>query len=170
MVEKSLIDGLVLVKEAASGDLSASVDALAGWTDLSTKALTYNITDSRANGNIRPHGTNPRSRATAGAVTGTISMAFLRDSGGTVDPEATLEGIHKTHGRLQFVIQDDRSDLIANAGDPVIPDATAVNPQYVSSAIINSIDYFGVADGAGGTAAVVSVSADLDRDFARYVA
>ena len=166
MVEKSLTDGLVLVKEAASGDLSASVDDLAGWTDLSTKALTYNITDSRANGNIRPHGTNPRSRATAGAVTGTISMAFLRDSGGAVDPEATLEAIHKTHGRLQFAIQDDRSEL----GAPPTPAATAGNPQYASSAIINSVDYFGVADGNGGTAAVVSVTADLDRDFARYVA
>ena len=85
MVEKALIDGLVLVKEAASGDLSAEVDGLAGWTDLSTKALTYNITDSRANGNIRIRmEPTPDQRATAGAVTGTISMAFLRDSGGTV--------------------------------------------------------------------------------------
>ena len=165
MVEKALNDGLLLIKEAATGDITAEVVDTAGWTDLSPKALTYNIADTRANGSIRPHGTNPRSRVTAGAVTGTINITCLRDSGGTPDPEAVFEGIHKTHGRLQLAIQDDRSDL----GDPPTPSASDTNPQYTSSAVINSIDYFGVADGNGGTAAVVSVTADLDRDFARRV-
>ena len=165
MVEKALVDGLLLIKEAAAGDITAEVTATATWTDLSSKALTYNIADTRANGATRPHGTNPRVRVSAGAVSGTINITCLRDSGGAIDPEATFEAIHKTHGRLQFAIQDDRSDL----GDPVMPSASDANPQYTSSAVISSIDYFGVADGNGNTAAVVSVTADLDRDFARRV-
>ena len=89
MVEKSLVDGLLLVKEAATGDIVADVVATTGYTDLSSKALTYNIVDSRANAGIRPHGTNPRQRMTAGSISGTITIACLRDSGGTPDPEAT---------------------------------------------------------------------------------
>ena len=102
-------------------------------------------------------------------VTGTINITCLRDSGGAIDPEAVFEGIHKTHGRMQFVIQDDRTLLATGANDAVEPDPSDANPQYTSSAVISSIDYFGVADGNGGTAAVVSVTADLDRDFARRV-
>ena len=168
MVEKALIDGLLLIKEAETGDLTADVtDADPPWVDLSSKALTYNIVDTRANGSNRPHGANPRVRVSAGAVSGTINITCLRDSGGTPDPEATFEGIHKTHGRMQFAIQDDRSELVSGAD--IVPDPSAANPQYTSSAVINSIDYFGVADGNGNTAAVVSVTADLDRDFARRV-
>ena len=131
--------------------------------------MTYNIADTRANGSNRPHGANPRVRVSAGAVSGTINIACLRDPGGTPDPEAVFEGIHKTHGRLQFAIQDDRTLLATGANDAIEPDPSAANPQYTSSAVINSIDYFGVADGNGNTAAVVSVTADLDRDFARRV-
>ena len=169
MVEKALVDGMVLVKSAETGDIAAAVTAVATWIDLSTKALTYNIADTRANSSTRPHGTNPRSRVTAGAVTGTISMTFLRDSNsGGVNPEAVLEAIHKSHGRMQFAIQDDRSELLEADGTLMTAEASDTNPQYASSAIISSVDYFGVADGNGGTAAVVSVTADLDRDFARY--
>ena len=52
----------------------------------------------------------------------------------------------------------DRQWRKCNALDP-----SDANPQYTGSAIINSVDYFGVADGNGNTAAVVSVTADLDR-------
>ena len=85
-------------------------------------------------------------------------------------PKQRIEAIHRTHGRLQLVIQDDRSALL-NADDPpiVVPEPTDANPQYTSSAIINNIDYFGVADANGNTAAVVAITADLDRDFARRV-
>ena len=166
MVEKALVDGLLLIQEAAAGDLTAEVMAVGAYTDLSSKALTYNIADTRANGSTRPHGINPRVRVSAGAISGTINITCLRDSGGAIDPEALFEGIHKSHGRFQFVIQDDRSDL---GGPPPTPAASDANPQYTSSAVISSIDYFGVADGNGNTAAVVSVTADLDRDFARRV-
>ena len=81
MVEKALVDGLLLIKEAATGDLTADVtDADPPWVDLSSKALTYNIADTRANGSTRPHGANPRVRVSAGAVSGTINITCLRDS------------------------------------------------------------------------------------------
>ena len=153
MVEKALVDGLLLVKEAETGDLTTEVVAgdYGDYEDLSPKALTYNIADTRANGSTRPHGANPRVRVSAGAVSGTINITCLRDSGGAIDPEAVFEGIHKTHGRMQFVIQDDRTLLATGANDAVEPDPSDANPQYTSSAVISSIDYFGVADGNGGT-------------------
>ena len=95
MVEKALVDGLLLIQEAAAGDLTAEVMAVGAYTDLSSKALTYNIADTRANGSTRPHGINPRVRVSAGAISGTINITCLRDSGGTIDPEALFEGIHK---------------------------------------------------------------------------
>ena len=163
MVERAITDGLVLVEAAATGDVTAAVTAVGTYTDLSPKALTYNISESRANATVNPHGAIPRGRVLAGPITGTIAMTFLRDSDGTPDPEALLEGIHSSHGRLHFVIQDDRSDL--TVGGNVTPAASDANPQYAGSAMINGIDYFGPAD---GTPSVVSVTCDLDRDFARY--
>ena len=166
MVERAITDGLVLLKAAETGDLTTEVTDLAGWTDMSGKALTYNINESRANAGVNPHGTNPRTRQLAGRITGTIAMTFLNDAGGTPDPESFLEAIHSDHGRLQFAIQDDRNALATGAGGVIEPDPSGANPQRTGSAIINSIDYFGTAD---GTASVVSVTCDLDRDFARRV-
>ena len=166
MVERAITDGLVLLKAAPTGDLTAEVTDLAGWTDMSGKALTYNINESRANAGVAPHGSNPRTRRLAGRITGTIAFTFLNDAGGTPDPESFLEAIHSADGRLQYVVQDDRNALATGAGGAIEPDPSDANPQRTGSAIINSIDYFGAAD---GTPSVVSVTCDLDRDFARRV-
>ena len=166
MVERAITDGLVLLKAAPTGDLTAEVTTLTGWTDMSPKALTYNINETRGNAGVRPHGANPRTRQLPGAITGTIALTFLNDAGGDPDPESFLEAIHSADGRLQYVIQDDREALATGALGVIEPVASSGNPQRAGSAIINSIDYFGPGD---GTASIVSVSCDMDRDYARRV-
>ena len=163
MVEKVIVDGLVLVLGAASGDLAAAVDALGMYNDLSTKALTYNIEESGEVATIRPHGTNPRGRSLAVGKSGTISLTFIRDPGGTPDPGMTLGNIWRTASRrFHFAIQDDRSVL----GSPVVPLASAGNPQQAGSAVMTSFNPFGEA--AGAEVAVVIVNGILDRDYAEY--
>ena len=82
MVEKVIVDGLVLIK-AKTADLTAAVTGMvpADYKDYSRKALTFDVNQSRAAVEVRPHGTNPMSRQLGGAVNGTLNLTFLRDPG-----------------------------------------------------------------------------------------
>ena len=165
MVEKVLTDGLILVKAAETGDVTAEVTATTGYTDLSTKALTYNPEETGETASVRPHGRNRRRRVLAGEESGTLGLSFIRDSGGSPDPEATFELIWAAGRRFNFVIQDDRFPLFNSDNPPIIvPAASDANPQYTGSAIITSRTPFTL-DGV----ALFNVSADLDRDYARRV-
>ena len=174
MAERVINDGLVLLNVAATGDISAAVAALTGYTDFSAVALTFNIDESQTNVTILPHGENRRARVLSGQRSGTLTMTFLRNPSGvgsgneTIDVEAAFETIKAAGGRFQFVIQEDRASLITSPAIVPVPAASPANPQYAGSAIFTSINPFGTADGT--TAAVVSVTADLDRDYARYTA
>ena len=173
MVERVIDDGLVLLNVAATGDISAAVAALTGYTDFSAVALTFNIDESQTNVTVLPHGENRRARVLSGQRTGTITLTFVRNPGGTlngetIDVEAAFETIKAAGGRFQFVIQENRAALFDATTMAIIPAASPANPQYAGSAIFTSINPFGSADGT--TAAVVSVTADLDRDYARYTA
>ena len=162
MVERVIDDGLVLVRARNQGDISSAVTAVGQYTDLSEKALTFNIEESGETASVRPHGPNRRRRVLAGSEGGTLSLSFVRDSGDAdADPETEFETIWAAGRRFNFVIQENRSGL----GDPPVPLATPGNPQYAGSAVITSRTPFTL-DGV----ALFNVSADLDRDYARYVA
>ena len=165
MVEKVITDGLVLVKAAATGDIDAEVTAIGTYVDLSEKALTFNPEETGENAQVRPHGPNRRVRVLAGQESGTLALSFVRDSGGTPDPEATFELIWAAGRRFNFVIQEDRTALKAlTTPFAVTPAASDANPQYTGSAVITSRTPFTL-DGV----ALFNVTADLDRDYARRV-
>ena len=165
MVEKVIVDGLVLIK-AKTADVTAAITALTGYVDYSEKALTFDVNQSRAAVEVRPHGTNPMSRQLGGAVNGTINLTFLRDPGGAVDVEKDLQAIFDDDGLITIAIQDDRDALVDATTMAVIPAASAANPQYAGGALITSITPFGTAD--GGSAATVLIACNLDRDYKVY--
>ena len=163
MAEKVIVDGLVLISPKTA-DLTAAVTGAvaAPYIDYSTKALTFDVNQSRAAVEVRPHGTNPMSRQLGGAVNGTLNITFLRDPGGAVDVEKDLQAIFDDDGLITLVIHDDRTAL----GTPVMLDASPANPQYAGGALITSITPFGTAD--GGSAATVLIACNLDRDWKVY--
>ena len=164
MVEKVIVDGLVLIK-AKTADLTAAITAVAGYKDYSTKALTFDVNQSRAAVEVRPHGTNPMSRQLGGAVNGTLNLTFLRDPGSVMeDVEADLQAIFDDDGLITVVIHDDRDAL--DVAGTITPDASPANPQYAGGALITSITPFGTAD--GGSAATVLIACNLDRDWKVY--
>lgn len=164
MAERIITDGLVLVKAAPSGDITAAVTATTGWTDLSEFALTMSLDTARNAVAVNPHGPNPKSRVLPGARTGTMVLTFLRSEGASPDPADFFEGIDDANGRLQFCIQLDRSSLIS--GGTLTPAASASNPQYVGSAVITALASWG--EGDADSPAAIRVSLDTDKDFARY--
>ena len=167
MAERVIDDGMVIVQAMATGDLNASVDdAIGSYIDLSEAALTFNIDESQTNVPVRPHGSNRRARILSGQQSGTLAMTFLRNPDGTPDPETTFETIKAGGGRFQFAIQEHRTPLLTGASGALVPAGSTGNPQYAGSAVLTAINPFGAADGS--TAAVVSITADLDRDYARY--
>ena len=163
MAEKVIVDGLVLIR-AKIADLTSAVSSAAGYEDYSTKALTFDVNQSRAAVEVRPHGTNPMSRQLGGAVNGTLNITFLRDPGGAVDVEADLQTIFDDDGLITVVIHDDRDAL--DVAGTITPDASPANPQYAGGALITSITPFGTAD--GGSAATVLIACNLDRDWKVY--
>ena len=148
-----------------AGDITAEVTTAATpWVDLSSKALTFNPEETGETASVRPHGPNRRVRVLAGQESGTIGFSFVRDSGGTPDPEATFEAIWAAGRRFNFVIQEDRNALATGAGGAIEPVASDENPQYTGSAVCTARTPFTL-DGV----ALFNVSADLDRDYARRV-
>ena len=166
MAERIIDDGMVIVQAMATGDLTASVDAIGAYVDLSKAAVAFTISESQTNVTVLPHGENRRARVLSGQQSGTLSMTFLRNPAGTPDPEMTFETIKAGGGRFNFAIQEDRAALIAQGDTDPTPDASPANPQYAGSAVLTSLDPFGTADGT--SAASLTVTADLDRDYARY--
>ena len=165
MAEKVIVDGLVLISPKTA-DLTAAVTGAvaAPFIDYSTKALTFDVSQSRAAVEIRPHGTNPMSRQLGGAVNGTINLTFLRDPGGAPDVEKDLQAIFDDDGLITLVIHDDRDALdVAGVITLAVDDD---NPQYAGGALITSITPFGTAD--GGSAATVLIACNLDRDWKVY--
>ena len=165
MVEKVIVDGLVLIK-AKDGDVTAAITALGTYIDYSGKALTFDPAQARTAVEVRPHGTNPMARQLSGGVNGTINFTFLRDPGGTPDVEADLQAIFDDDGLITFVVQDDRAVLIGVGDTDPTPAASPTNPQYAGGALITSLTPFGTADGT--SAATVIVACNLDRDYKVY--
>ena len=137
---------------------------MTGYEDLSAKALTFNIEETGETASVRPHGTNRRNRVLAGAESGTLTLSFVRDSGGAVDPEAVFEVIWAAGRRLNYVIQENRDALATGALGVIEPVASDENPQYTGSAIVTARTPFTL-DGV----ALFNVACDLDRDYARRV-
>ena len=162
MVERVITDGLVLVKAGAADITAEVVTAAAPWVDLSSKALTFNITETGETASVRPHGINRRNRVLAGAESGTLELSFVRDSGGSPDPESAFEDIWAAGRRLNYVIQENRDAL--DVAGTITPGASDENPQYTGSAIVTSRTPFTL-DGV----ALFNVACDLDRDYARRV-
>lgn len=164
MAARNISDGLLLVKAAATGDVVTKVTALTGWTDLSAAALTMSIDTSRNTNPVTPYGTNNKARVIPGSRAGSMSLTLLRDDGATPDPAKFFEDIDDANGRFSFCVQQDRTaTLVSNA---VVPKAAATNPQYAGSAVITALETWG--DGSPDSPAIISITADLDRDYARY--
>ena len=158
MAEYVVSDGRVLVKEAASGDISEAITTNDGYTDMSGVALTMLIETTRNAVSILAHGPNRLARQLPGARAGRFVFTFVRDDGGTIDANAFFSAIDRGSGRFSFGVNTSKvgSTLVATVG----------NPQYAGSAIITRLNYWGAGD--GNSAAVLAIEAVLDRDFGVY--
>ena len=78
MAEYASNDALLLVKAAASGDLTTKVATSAGWTDVSLDLKgNISINGTAASTVIEPAGGNDRGRRIPGAKESTLTVRFV---------------------------------------------------------------------------------------------
>lgn len=167
MADHNLVGSFIGLQANPTDDNTMAATALAPFEDYSRTVLTG---DPFGMSGDAPRGGSslgqPIGRVFAGGKSGSGSLSFRYNPGGSPDAAAFFRAVFASATRrFRIIHQPNRAGLIASDGDPVIPAATAANPQIISSAILTSYAPFST-DGA--TAAGVAVSFEWDSDWAEY--
>ena len=121
MPEFNFRDALVAVKADTGEELSAAVDDLSTWTDISVETkgqVTMNPTTETAR--LRPRDSRRRGKVVAGDAAGTAAVTFFRASQADTTAEF-FDNIEASNTkRFHLLVQPSRAALLNNAGDVVL--------------------------------------------------
>ena len=164
--EYSLDKALVLIRDDNGSDINAEVTSVAGWIDISVEARGSVVLDfSAANQRLTPTGDRAMGRMIAGDGSGTITINKILDKLAADAGARLLERKNLSRNkRFQVCIQPFRDPLTNNAG-VVTPAASATNPQWVGSVMMQRHNVWGP---GGQQTAIAQTVGDLDSDWQLY--